>query len=332
MGTAITIGNFDGVHLGHVALLRAARQRAGNAGRVVVVTFDPHPAAILAPGKQPPRLMSLDDRRAALLAAGADEVVALQPTPEFLTTPAEAFIDGLVDRFAPGWFVEGDDFHYGQGRKGTIQTLRAHGLRRGFELHVVESVVTPLLDHTIAPVSSSLVRWLVSHGRVGDAAALLGRPYELVGVVERGDQIGRTIGVRTANLHQDSDEACLLPADGVYAGWAQLPDGRSLPAAINIGVRPTVAGTTRRVEAHLIDPDSAPDPRPASGVPDYGWRLRLGFQAWLREQVRFSSREALREQLRRDTARALRLLVPGVLPSITSLRVSPSPASQRTAT
>lgn len=301
--SVITIGNFDGVHLGHAALLRAARARADAEGsRVVALAFDPHPMTRLRPAHAPPRIMGFARRAELLRALGADSVERLEPTEALLSRTAEAFVADLVERFHPSAFVEGSDFRFGKGRAGDNTLLERLGQAAGFCVTVVPGVEVPLSDHTLAPVSSSLCRWLLAHGRVADAARVLGREHELTGVVITGDRLGRTIGFPTANLATDD----LLPADGVYAAIAELPDGSSLPAAVNVGTRPTVNGSDRRVEAHLIRTDLDAPWAPLPGLAEYGWPLRLRFTAFLRDQVRFSSIDELRSQLVRDRARAAR--------------------------
>jgi len=178
-------------------------------------------------------------------------------------------------------------------------------------VEVVRPVEVVLEDLTVARASSSLVRWLVRHGRARDAAAVLGRPHELRGVVVPGDRRGRTIGFPTANLRTDD----LRPADGVYAAMARLEDGREFAAAVNVGSRPTFAGVEHRVEAHLLmeeDGGWAPGSdgrswRPVPGLPEYGWGLTLALVGWIRDQVRFDSPERLVEQIGRDLARMARI-------------------------
>ena len=311
-GTIVTIGNFDGVHLGHRALLETARgvaaELTGATARVVALAFDPHPATRLRPEAAPALLTPWDARAALLKAAGADHVVRLDPTAEFLTQRAADFIAHVVAHWQPGAFVEGADFHFGHARGGNVHTLAQFGATAPapadrFAVYVVPPVETALGDHTLVRVSSSLVRWLLAHGRAADAARLLGRPYELAGLVRRGDQRGRTIGFPTANLHLT--HPVLLPADGVYAALARATwNGveRSCAAALNIGLRPTVNGTARTIEAHLLDPAAL------AGFPEYGWSLSLGVSAWLRDQVRFAGLPELTAQLRRDVAHARALL------------------------
>lgn len=307
--TAITIGNFDGVHVGHAALVRAARRLAGPTGRVLALAFHPHPISRLRPGQAPALLSTFEQREAWLREAGADAVEQLDPTPELLSLDPESFVRSKIDRYRlarnNSWFVEGTDFHFGKGRAGTIATLQSLGAALGFGVEVVPPVEAALSDHLIVRASSSLVRWLVSQGRVRDASIVLGRPYEIRGRVTRGDQRGRTIGFPTANIATGH----LLPADGVYAGLATMSDGATLPAAVNVGTRPTFRGADRRLEAHLMLPGGGTWAPPASH-PDYDWPISLRFVSWIRDQVRFDSAARLTDQLARDCRRARATLVP----------------------
>lgn len=302
--TAITIGNFDGVHIGHAALVARARHHAGAEGRVIALAFDPHPLTRVAPAAAPARLTSFPHRAALLRELGADEVVRLQPSDDFLNTSPREFTERVVATYRPSTIIEGADFHFGKGRAGNVATLRELGPLLGFHVDVVDAVGVAISDHTIVRASSTMIRWLISRGRVLDAASLLGRCYELEGTVERGDQRGRTIGFPTANLHQPGEAAAnlLLPADGVYACIARTPDSRRLPAAVNIGSRPTFHGVDRRIEAHLIDPQTG---GPANGLAEYGWSIALEFIAFVRDQVRFPGIDALRQQLDRDRCACL---------------------------
>ena len=304
--TSITIGTFDGVHAGHGALVRACREHAGTNGRVVVLAFDPHPLTRIRPEAAPTRLTTFDRKRELLIAAGADEVVQLRPDDALLSETPEEFLKWLVATHAPTLLVEGSDFRFGHDRAGDIGTLRRLGPALGFGVTVVDQVDVVLGDHTIAKASSSLVRWLLGHGRAGDASRVLGRPHQIAGTVVQGDQLGRTIGFPTANIHQNDD--VLLPCNGVYACRATLPDGSTHPSALNIGVRPTVGGLTRRVEAHLLG--GTGDEGPCRGLPEYGWELRLETLAWVREELRFASVDVLRGQIARDVAR-VRAIVDG---------------------
>ncbi len=299
--TAITIGNFDGVHVGHAALLRRARELCG---RVLALAFDPHPFALLRPEHTPARLTTFEHRADMLRERGADEVLRLEPTRELLDLSPEAFVDRFIaaDRpgfGAPSFVVEGVDFHFGKGRAGNVRVLAELGRTRGFRVEVVPPVEVALSDQLIARASSSLVRWLLSHGRVADAAIVLGRPYEHRGVVRRGDRRGRTIGFPTLNVECKT----IPPGDAVYAATARLPDGREFAAAVNVGTRPTFQGAERRVEAHLLDcPADATGA--IVGLAEYGWTVSLHFHAFLRDQVRFEGVSRLTAQLARDVARA----------------------------
>jgi riboflavin kinase/FMN adenylyltransferase len=291
--TALTIGNFDGVHVGHAALIRRARELAGTNGRVVAMAFDPHPMTVLRPEAGPERLTSFARRAELLVALGADEVVRLTPEADLLSKPPKEFIQWAVDRYHPQFIVEGDDFHFGRGRAGNVRTLATLGQQMNFTTDVVGPVEVALSDQLVVRASSSIVRWLVSYGRMSDAALVLGRSYELEGAVIQGDRRGREIGFPTANLSTD----CLLPADGVYAGWAQLPSGDVVAAAINVGNRPTFNGEGRRLEAHFLGTS------PLSDTADYGWTLRVHLIAWLRDDLKFESVSSLVDQIRRDCDR-----------------------------
>jgi riboflavin kinase/FMN adenylyltransferase len=302
MHTALTIGTFDGVHAGHRALVRACRDHAGATGRVVVLAFDPHPLTRIRPEAAPGRLTTFTRKRNLLLAAGATDVVQLRPEDALLSETPDEFLRWLASTHRPTLIVEGADFRFGKDRAGGVDTLRTLGPSLGFATQVIPEVDVALADCTLAPARSSLVRWLLNHSRVDDAARVLGRPYELTGVVTQGDRLGRTIGVPTANL---SHAEVMLPANAVYAARASLPDGTTHAAALNIGTRPTVNGSTRRVEAHLIEdtPGTA-----TAHLPEYGWPLTLEPLAFLRDELRFASLDALKAQIARDIARVRTLI------------------------
>ncbi len=295
--TAITIGNFDGVHVGHAALVRTCREAVGPRGRVVAMAFDPHPASTLAPGKEPPRLTSFARRATLLKELGADDVLQLQPTPDLLGLAPEEFIDRLVMPLAPSTIVEGEDFRFGKRRAGDTRVLSELGTSRGFQVRIPSAVEVALADQLIVRASSTLARWLIGHGRVRDAATVLGRPYVVEGQTLQGDQRGRTIGYPTANVHTDQ----LLPADGVYAGTITAPGGEPHLAAINVGKRPTFNGVQRRIEAFAMNPDGSAAPLPQS----YGWQTQVTFDHWIREDLRFDSVGTLVEQIARDVAASL---------------------------
>lgn len=299
--SAITVGSFDGVHIGHAALIRAARDAAGPDARLVALAFFPHPLSVLRPGAQPVQLTPWSRRRHFLLEAGADEVVRLEPTRDLLALEPRAFVERIAREHAPNVWAEGPDFRFGKARAGDTRTLADLGREFGFRAVVVPQAEVALTDLTLAPASSTLTRWLLSRGRVRDARLVLGRPYEIVGVVEPGDQRGRAIGYPTANITTE----CALPADGVYAGVATLPDGRDLAAAVSVGTKPTFGERPRTLEAHLLDAREPWDGRGADRSPlGYGWTVRLRFTAWLREQLRYDRLEDLIAQIELDAARA----------------------------
>ena len=290
----LSIGNFDGVHAGHRALIALARQVAGPSGRVVAVTFEPLPAVRLRPEAAPPRISTAEVRRRLLVEAGADEVLELEPTPELLGQSPDGFVAMLRSRVPFEAIVEGEDFRFGKGRAGDVALLRAIGERAGFRTLVMPGIEIELGDLTVARAASSLVRWMLRQGRVEDAERLLGRPYAIAGVTASGDRRGRTLGFPTANLADGSWGGTLLPADGVYAGVATLPDGRERIAAISIGSKATFGGTRRTCEAHL----------PGESLPLdwYGWPIGLAFTRWVRGQMRFAGPEAIAAQIARDLA------------------------------
>ncbi|MBL0928431.1 MAG: hypothetical protein IBJ11_12400, partial [Phycisphaerales bacterium] len=293
------------VHLGHADLIRSAREMAGPAGTVVALVFDPNPLAVLRPAAAPGTLMPFARREHLLTRLGADRVVRLEPTPELLAQPPEAFVRRVAETHHPTAWVEGEDFRFGKGRAGDNGTLAAMGQHLGFALRVVPDRAVELSDQTLVKASSTIARWLVGHGRMADAARVLGRPYELIGQVVRGDRRGRQIGFPTANLRTDQ----MLPADGVYAGHAALDDGRRFSAAIHVGPRATFDAMERTVEAFILD---WPGPV-AEGRPEYGWGLRLEVRHWLRELAKFEGVAPLVEQMNRDVERA-RALCPARTP------------------
>ena len=305
----LTLGNFDGVHLGHRALLAACRARAAG-GPVVAVTFDPPPVRVLRPEAEPLRIDAPADKLRRLREAGADRVEVLEPTPALLAQEAEDFLGGLVDRFAPRAVVEGPDFRFGRGRRGDFALLAEIGRASGFEAVRLGRAHATLPGGEEVPVSSSRVRALAAGGRVADAAACLGRPLDRVARVVRGERRGRAIGFPTLNLDPADLAGCVVPAEGVYAATVEVvegPEGAEVPgrpglpggvggwpAAVSIGTKPTFGGTRRTVEAHLIGFEGDL----------YGARVRVGFVRWLRGQRRYAGVEALQEALRADVAAA----------------------------
>jgi riboflavin kinase/FMN adenylyltransferase len=280
----VAIGNFDGVHRGHAFIFGEARRLAQlGGGEAAVLTFDPHPAKVLAPAWAPPLITTLERKLELIAACGIDAAVVQPFDRAFAShTPAQFLDEVLVGGLGAAQVVVGHDFTFGAHRSGTVETLRADG-------RFAVTVVPPIcVDDMVC--SSTKVREFVLEGRVDGAAVLLGRPHEVEGEVVRGDGRGRTIGVPTANLKADTE---LIPKNGVYAGWAQVGGARFI-AAINVGTNPTfVADRPVVVEAHLLDCD----------LDLYGQRLRLGFVERLRAEERFPSKEALVAQIANDVQR-----------------------------
>jgi riboflavin kinase/FMN adenylyltransferase len=293
--TVVTIGTFDGVHVGHAALVRCAREIAEERGgetRVVAMCFDPHPMTLLKPDAAPARLTMFEDKTQLLGTAGAEEVVRLEPTGDLLAMMPDEFLNHVVEELAPLAIVEGSDFRFGRGRAGDLRMMSQYGRSHDFEVHVVSPVEVAMTDHTVAQASSTLARWLIGNGRMRDAAAVLGRDYEVVGRVVKGEQRGRTIGFPTANVETE----CLVPGDGVYGGMAFLPDGREVAAAISVGNKPTFAGSPLALEAFFL---GSPD---MTGL-EYDWPVRVRVSHWLRDQVRFDSVKDLVRQIDDDCRR-----------------------------
>jgi riboflavin kinase/FMN adenylyltransferase len=293
-GGVLTIGNFDGMHRGHQAIieeaLRLGRQRGT---RTTLVTFEPHPLTVLRPDAVPARLTPASLKQELIEKVGVDRLVLLAPYPDVLSMSARRFWEIVRDEVRPTAWVEGDSFTFGKGAAGTIEQLIEWSRATNVEMHIVPSRQVVLVDMTIAPVSSTLARFFISEGRLRDAANVLGRPYELVGRVVHGKHRGRTIGFPTINL-DCADQ--LIPANGVYAGRCQV-DGTIYAAAVNIGPAPTFGQLARTVEAHLIG---------FSGDL-YERTLALELLDFLRDQQTFAGVDALRSQLARDVLAAATL-------------------------
>lgn len=286
-GGAVSIGNFDGVHRGHAAIVGRLLERADAVGGpAIVFTFDPHPVRLLRPDQCPPPL-TWTERKAELLAAqGVDWIVAYPTDEALLHLSAAQFFDRIIrDSLAARALVEGPNFYFGHNREGTIGRLAELASASGITLDIVPSVV---IDGDI--VSSSRVRELIGAGKVEQAAKLLSAPYRIRGMVTHGAGRGAKIGFPTANL---SGIDTLLPAEGVYAGRASVADA-VYPAAINLGPSPTFGDQTLRVEVHII----------GLAEPLYGQPLEVDFLARLRDIRPFDSPTALIEQLSRDVENA----------------------------
>jgi riboflavin kinase/FMN adenylyltransferase len=288
--SVLTVGNFDGVHLAHRQLLKTAQRLAAECGApAVALTFEPHPLTVVAPDRAPPRLASPDDKLRYMAEAGIEQVVVAKSEPRLLTMEAEAFVEEiLVSKFHPVHVVEGPSFGFGRGRRGDPELLRRAAGRFQCTVHIVEPVHVEFSEGERVMVSSSLIRQLLSAGRVQEAAVCLGRPYAVIGNVERGHARGKGLGFPTANLATPDQ---LVPGEGVYAGRAQVGNEWRL-TAISIGRNPTFGGTELCTEAFLLDWERDL----------YGRRIRLEFGRFLRPQQRFASAADLAQQLQRDVA------------------------------
>ena len=288
-GSAIALGNFDGVHLGHQALLTEARRN----GRPTVLTFDPHPAKVLQPDMGPKLIEPLARRLERFAAMGVVATVVQPFTLEYARTPATEFERMLLEVARPAHVVVGHDFTYGTRRSGSIETLRAASERHGIALHVVPPVT---VDGLV--VSSTKVREYLLAGRVAQAARLLGRPFDLDGQVVEGQRRGRTLGFPTANLALQGE---LSPATGIYATRVRLlGEERAFAGAASLGFNPTFGDTGCTLEIHLLDFEGDL----------YGKTLRVEFLERLRPEMRFDSLEALQAQIGRDVERVRQLVKP----------------------
>jgi riboflavin kinase/FMN adenylyltransferase len=293
--TAVVIGNFDGVHLGHQHVVREARAAADADGlRVVAVTFDPHPMAVLRPEHAPTTITDLETRAALLQTAGVDDVLALPFDRDVASwTPQEFAQRVLADALHAAVVVVGANFRYGTRASGDVATLTESGEELGFR-----AVGVPL-DGGPQVWSSTYVRTCLATGDVAGAAQALGRPFVVRGVVVRGDRRGRELGFPTANV--PTRELTAAPADGVYAGWlGRLDNGDRYPAAISVGTNPTFDGEReRRVESYVLDRDD---------LELYDVEVEVAFVDRIRGMVRFEGVDALIETMHDDVKRAREIL------------------------
>ena len=295
----LTIGNFDGVHLGHAALLEEVESVARRVdAQTALLTFDPHPRCVLDPPHCPPSLTTVEEKESLLAARGLDRMIVLGFTREVSGWRAEQFCDMLVEAFAVRALVVGHDFALGHKRQGDVAFLRDYGERHGF---AVEQVGAVSIGEQV--VSSSRARTLVTEGDVSHAAALLGRPYFMDATVEHGEEVGRHLGFPTANLSIAADKC--LPASGVYAMWVRVGDDWHA-AATNVGYRPTFGGDRLTVEAFLLD---------FSGDL-YGREVRAAFVERLREERAYASVDELVVQIGRDVEQVRSLLAGAALPLV----------------
>jgi riboflavin kinase/FMN adenylyltransferase len=280
---AATIGNFDGVHLGHQALLAEARRAGARLGLpAAVVTFDPHPLRILAPERAPRMILTRRQKIEVLAVFGIDLIVFIPFTHEIAAVPAEAFVRRfLVERLRVACLVVGEDFRFGKGRAGDLAMLRGLAPECGFEVRTV-----PPVGQNGERISASQVRRAIGQGDMARAAALMGRAYVLTGQVVRGHGRGKGLRAPTANLAPDNE---LLPADGVYI-TETLVELEWHPSVTNVGSRPTFEGAGFAIETHLPDFEGSL----------YNEKLRIRFFERIRDERKFDSVEALRAQIASD--------------------------------
>ncbi|WOP18441.1 bifunctional riboflavin kinase/FAD synthetase [Raineyella sp. LH-20] len=311
--SVVVIGNFDGVHLGHRAVLAHARGLEPGLP-VIAMTFWPHPLSVVRPGHEPKLLCDLDERVELLRAAGADRVEVVAFTKAFSQQSPEDFVSSVLLPLSPARVVVGQNFRFGHRAAGNVDTLRELGRGR-FEVTAIDLVTSPLhadaaptdplhASPLASPVhstdgaertSSTRIREALAEGDLEAAEAMLGRPFSFAGTVVRGDQRGRELGFPTANL--DVSDLRAAPADGVYAGWLSRidrPDRPALPAAISVGRNPTFDGRQLRVESYVLD---------RTDLELYGVRIRVEFVSRIRGQVKFDGIEALIAQMNDDVDR-----------------------------
>jgi riboflavin kinase/FMN adenylyltransferase len=309
-GCVLTIGNFDGVHIGHQEILktagRVARQKKA---ALAVMTFVPHPLFVLNPAKAPGILTPLEYKKYLLSQMGVDYLILLPSTVELLALLPNDFIDQfVVQNIKPSVLVEGDDFNFGRGRGGNINTLKDIGKEKGFDVIVVTSAVAKTRDGTTVEVSSTMIRMMLAQGRVADAAIELGRPYRLIGKIISGRGVGRRLGFPTLNMQRPNQ---VVPGAGVYAGFVATADtedilfksGQRIPAVYSIGKAETFGDDyPMLIEAHLL----------IENVGDLAGKwLAMDFIEKIRDQKKFESEKALIEQIGRDCEQARHVLTIG---------------------
>lgn len=302
-GCVLTIGNFDGVHVGHRAILREALRLARqDQTDVVAMTFEPHPMAVLHPDKAPAALTPLPLKLRLLQEFTDDFVIVLEDSKELLSLSADEFVDEfLAAGIAPRVIVEGDDFHFGAGRTGDVETLREFGVRKGFDVVVVPPRLMELPTGETIRVSSTMIRYMLESGHVSDAAVALARSYRLVGPIVSGWGRGRKLGFPTLNMAKPDQ---VIPAEGVYAGFVEIADSQTelldrterIPAVFSIGQARTFADKhPLLIEAHLL---VAPQGDMA------GRQMAMDFVRHLRQQHKFAGPEQLAAQIEKDCRQA----------------------------
>lgn len=291
--SVVTIGNFDGVHTGHAAVLGTVVNLAREQGLTpTAVSFDPHPAVVHRPNEPLLEIMGQPERQQYLAELGIDAYILLHYTLEFSRQSPEEFVKNtFVDALHARYVVIGEDVRFGHNNAGDLQTMRELGQTFGFEVVTIDELMADETHRT----SSTRIRQLLAEGKVEEARQLLGRPHRMVGEIVHGAARGRELGFPTANLSQQSRG--FIPADGVYAGWLVDEQGKRHPVATSIGTNPTFEGITQRqVEAHVIN---RPD-EPIENFNLYGQEVTVEFLHYLRPTVAYTGAEALIEQIAQD--------------------------------
>lgn len=296
-GCVLTIGNFDGVHRGHQVLINTGKALAvKHAKPLVALTFDPPPDIVVRPKDKIMRVMPLEEKVRLLHKNGADFVVVATADKKLLSMEPEQFERNIIlEKFEPTFMVEGHDFCYGKKRAGSLATLAEFGRENGFQLSVVDKVEFNI-EGKMTRISSTKIRELICAGNIKAADEMLGRPFELIGPVVGGEQVGRVLEFPTANI--DPGEQ-VFPREGVYAGWATLK-GKVYTAAISIGTKPTTGEKPLTIEANLLD---------ATGD-FYGCQMRLRFYRHLRDQMKFDNLDQLKAHIAADVAKTRELCPP----------------------
>ncbi|GKX50235.1 bifunctional riboflavin kinase/FAD synthetase [Budvicia aquatica] len=287
-GCVLTIGNFDGVHLGHQALLRQLKREGQRLGLpTMVMIFEPQPLEMFAPEQAPARLTRLRDKCKYLAQAGIDYLLCVKFDTTFATNSAETFISRLlVDKLGVKFLMVGDDFRFGAQRQGDFALLQAAGEKQGFAVANTESFC-----ESGKRISSTMIRHALRDDNLTLVESLLGRPYSICGRVVHGDALGRTIGFPTANLPM---KRLVTPVKGVYAVEVLGLGDKPLPGVANIGTRPTVSGVRQQLEVHLLDVD----------MDLYGRHLDVVIREKIRSEQRFASLDALKQQIENDVVAA----------------------------
>jgi riboflavin kinase/FMN adenylyltransferase len=306
-GCVLTIGNFDGVHMGHQQILNAAKQTATeNQTQLVVMTFEPHPLAVLRPQQKPDLLTSLAFKKHLIAEAGVDCLFLVKSTPELLSLSAQDFVKQfIVKGIQPNIVVEGESFNFGSGRDGNVHTLKQMGEENGFLVSIIEAKEVRLSTGQTVKISSTLIRDMLKKGNVADAALALSRPYRLIGRIVPGRGKGKQLGFPTANMAPPDQ---LVPAEGVYAGFVEIGDTiekvcqthNKLPAALSIGRSQSLgADIPLLIEAHLLIDDVGEL---------YDKWLAMDFKERIREQQKFDTEKDLTDQIAKDCEKTKAIL------------------------